>query len=73
MIEHCSNGYLAQPYETEDLARGIAWVLEDPERHQKLGARARQKVEQEFTLDIQARRYLSLFSELASASNSTAP
>jgi glycosyltransferase involved in cell wall biosynthesis len=73
MIEHCSNGYLAKPYETEDLARGIAWVLEDPERHQKLCARARQKVEQEFTLDIQARRYLSLFSELASASNSTAP
>jgi glycosyltransferase involved in cell wall biosynthesis len=34
MIEHCSNGYLAKPYETEDLARGIAWVLEDPERHE---------------------------------------
>ncbi|MEG4571938.1 glycosyltransferase family 4 protein [Microcoleus sp. N3A4] len=73
MIEHCSNGYLAKPYETEDLARGIAWVLEDPDRHQKLCARARQKVEQEFTLDIQANRYLSLFSELASASNSAAP
>ncbi|MEG4272926.1 MULTISPECIES: glycosyltransferase family 4 protein [unclassified Microcoleus] len=73
LIEHCSNGYLAKPYETEDLARGIAWVLEDPNRYQKLCARARQKVEQEFTLDIQARRYLSLFSELASASNSTAP
>ncbi|MEG4394193.1 glycosyltransferase family 4 protein [Microcoleus sp. BROC3] len=73
MIEHCSNGYLAKPYETEDLAKGIAWVLEDPQRHQKLCARARQKVEQEFTLDIQANRYLSLFSELATASNSTAP
>ncbi|MEG4943298.1 glycosyltransferase family 4 protein [Microcoleus sp. F4-D5] len=73
MIEHCSNGYLAKPYETEDLARGIAWVLEDPERHQKLCARARQKVEQEFTSDIQANRYLSLFSELATASNTTAP
>ncbi|MEG4495736.1 glycosyltransferase family 4 protein [Microcoleus sp. F10-C6] len=73
MIEHCSNGYLAKPYETEDLAKGIAWVLEDPERHQKLCARARQKVEQEFTSDIQANRYLSLFSELASASNSAAP
>jgi len=73
IVDPQQNGYLAKPYETEDLARGIAWVLEDPERHQKLCARARQKVEQEFTLDIQARRYLSLFSELASASNSTAP
>ncbi len=66
LIEHCSNGYLAKPYETEDLARGIAWVLENPDRHQQLCIRARQKVEQEFTLEIQARRYLSLFSELAS-------
>jgi len=73
IVDPQQNGYLAKPYETEDLARGIAWVLEDPERHQKLCARARQKVEQEFTLDIQARRYLSLFSELVSASNSTAP
>lgn len=72
LIEHCSNGYLAKPYETEDLATGIAWVLENRDRHQQLCARARQKVEQEFTSDIQARRYLSLFSELEGASNSTA-
>ncbi len=67
LIEHCSNGYLAKPYETEDLATGIAWVLENRDRHQQLCARARQKVEQEFTSDIQARRYLSLFSELEGA------
>jgi len=64
MIEHQQNGYLAQPFETEDLAQGIAWVLEDRERHQKLCDRAREKVEQEFTQDLQARRYLSLFKEL---------
>ncbi|MEG5042560.1 MULTISPECIES: glycosyltransferase family 4 protein [unclassified Microcoleus] len=66
MIEHCSNGYLAKPNETEDLAQGIAWVLENPNRHQKLCIRARQKVEQEFTLDIQANRYLSIFNEVMS-------
>ncbi len=64
MIEHQKNGYLAKPYKTEDLAQGIAWVLENKERHQKLGDRAREKAEQEFTLEIQARRYLSLFSEI---------
>jgi glycosyltransferase involved in cell wall biosynthesis len=72
LIEHCSNGYLAKPYETEDLATGIAWVLENRDRHQQLCTRARQKVEQEFTSEIQARRYLSVFSELASAANSAA-
>lgn len=64
MIEHQKNGYLAQPYKIEDLAQGIAWVLENKERHQKLSYRAREKAEQEFTLEIQASRYLSLFKSL---------
>ncbi len=65
MIEHGENGYLAQPYKVEDLAQGLAWVLENEERHQKLSHRAREKAEQEFALEIQARRYLSLFRELS--------
>jgi glycosyltransferase involved in cell wall biosynthesis len=64
MIEHQQNGYLATPLDVTDLAQGIVWVLEQPERYQKLCDRARQKVEQEFTLDIQARRYHALFSDL---------
>ncbi|MEA5573951.1 glycosyltransferase family 4 protein [Calothrix sp. UHCC 0171] len=64
MIEHEKNGYLAQPFEVEDLAQGIAWVLENKERHQKMCDRAREKVKQEFTLEIQASRYLSLFKEI---------
>jgi glycosyltransferase involved in cell wall biosynthesis len=64
MIEHQQNGYLAQPYQIEDLSRGIAWVLENDERKQKLSHYACQKAKQEFTLEIQANRYLSLFTEI---------
>ncbi|MBD2180974.1 glycosyltransferase family 4 protein [Aerosakkonema funiforme] len=64
IIEHQQNGYLAEPYQTEDLAKGIAWVLENPERHKKLSYRARAKAEQEFTQEIQAHRYTSLYSEI---------
>jgi len=64
MIEHQKNGYLAQAYKNEDLAQGITWVLENEERHQKLSHRAREKAQQEFTLEIQARRYLSIFTEI---------
>ena len=67
MIEHCSNGYLAKPYETEDLARGIAWVLEDPDRHEKLCHNARMKVEAKFTLEVQAREYQKLYEEVCQA------
>lgn len=68
IIEHQQNGYLAQPFEIEDLAQGIAWVLENQERHHKLSDRAREKAEQEFTQELQARRYLSLYTDILSRS-----
>ncbi len=64
MIKHEKNGYLAQPFSTEDLAQGIVWVIENDERHQKLSFCAREKAEQEFSLEIQAHKYLSLFNEI---------
>ncbi|BAY34693.1 putative glucosyltransferase [Nostoc carneum NIES-2107] len=64
MIEHQQNGYLAQPLEIESLARGIVWVLSDGDRLQQLRQRAREKVEQEFSQDLQAQRYSHLFSEM---------
>lgn len=67
IVEHQQNGYLARPFEIEDLAQGIAWVLEDKERHQKLCDRAREKAEQEFTLELQAPRYLSLYEDILSS------
>lgn len=69
MIEHHINGYLARPDEPEDLAQGIAWVLENSERHQKLSHSAREKAEREFTQDLQARRYMSLFTEILAKDN----
>ena len=64
LIDHQENGYLAEAYNIEELARGIAWVLENRDRHQKLCHQAREKVQTEFTREIQARRYLSLFTDM---------
>ena len=68
MIEHQQNGYLAQPFDSEELAQGMIWVLENKERQQKLGEYARAKVEREFTQEIQARRYESLYEKIKSES-----
>lgn len=65
LIEHQQTGYLAKPYEVEDLAQGIVWVLEDGERHRRLRERAREKAEQEFSEGLQAQRYGALFAKLA--------
>jgi len=69
IVDQQQNGYLAKPYETEDLARGIAWVLEDPDRHEKLCRSARLKVEEKFTLQVQARAYKNLYEEILQAAN----
>lgn len=61
MIDHQQNGYLSKPFDIDDLARGIVWVLEDEERLRNLGINSREKVEQNFTLEIQARKYLSIY------------
>lgn len=64
LIDHEQNGYLAQPFEPVDLARGIAWVLEDEERRKGLSQQARRKVELEFALERVAARHLALYRDL---------
>ncbi|MBV8882587.1 MAG: glycosyltransferase family 4 protein [Chroococcidiopsidaceae cyanobacterium CP_BM_RX_35] len=66
IVEHRQNGYLANPFEVDDLAQGIAWVLEDRERWQILSIAARKKAEREFALTIQADRYISLIDDILS-------
>ncbi len=68
LIGHQRNGYLAQPFEIEDLAQGIDWILRDPVRWQELSEFSRTKAEQEFTLELQASRYRELFHELVESS-----
>jgi len=64
MITHQHNGYLAQPFNTDDFAQGISWILEDGDRYQRLSHQARLKTEKEFSLELQAKRYLQLFEEI---------
>ncbi|OLP20476.1 glycosyl transferase [Leptolyngbya sp. 'hensonii'] len=64
IVDHQQNGYLARPFEVDDLAQGIAWVLEDKERHEKLCFHAREKAEKVFTLELQASRHRNLYREI---------
>jgi hypothetical protein len=42
--------------------------LEDEKRYQKLCDRTRDKIEQEFTLEIQASKYLKLYNDILESS-----
>ena len=64
LIEHRQSGYLAEPYDSADLAHGIAWVLADRDRHADLADRARRKVVNDFALATVTQRYLLLYGEV---------
>lgn len=61
MIEFQKNGYLAKPFEPEDFAKGIEWIVENEERHRKLCLNARAKVEKEFDLKNIVEKYSELY------------
>jgi glycosyltransferase involved in cell wall biosynthesis len=64
LIDHQQNGYLAKPYETDDLAYAISWVLEDYERRNKLAERAREKIIEQFAFEKIADRHMSLYRDI---------
>lgn len=62
IIDHQQTGYLAKPFDTQDLARGIAWVLSEG-NCENLGARARQRAVARFNSAAVASAYCQLYAE----------
>lgn len=66
LIEHHRTGYLAAPYDVNDLARGILWIL-DEERHAALAEAARQRATDAFDIELVTTRYLALYHTVLTA------
>ncbi len=64
MVTHKESGYIATPYDTKDLARGIAYILEDDARRQYMGQQARSTVEERYSSPVVAKQYIKLYEEL---------
>ena len=64
MIDHQMNGYLAKPFEPDDLADGIMWVLGSKNRCDALSQRARHTAVERFALKVVANRYLALYQSI---------
>jgi glycosyltransferase involved in cell wall biosynthesis len=61
-IDHYLNGYLAKPYDTDDLAAGILWALtKTTQAHRES---ARQKIETLFNQEVEASDYRALYERL---------
>jgi glycosyltransferase involved in cell wall biosynthesis len=61
IVEHGKTGYLAKPFDTDDLARGIQWVLDDAERRTMLSTQSRQAAVARFSYPVVAEQYLQVY------------
>ena len=63
VVDHKIDGYLAKPYESEDLAEGILWCLENNENN-RLGKAGREKVLKDYTFDVVCGKYKALYEKV---------
>lgn len=61
IVEHGETGYLAEPYSSEDLSKGIEWVLADEERHAKLSVQARVRAIRLWSYQVVIPQYLDVY------------
>lgn len=63
VVDHKRTGYLAKAYDNEDLANGILWCIENNKK-KELSINARQKVLDNYTLEIVSKQYKNLYESL---------
>jgi len=60
-VRHMDTGYLASYQDVSDLAHGLQLLLDDGDLRSRIGIRCREVAEKEYTLTLQARRFLDLY------------
>lgn len=63
LIDHKKTGYLAQPFEINDLTKGVEWILENPERLKIISSHAREHAVENFSMEPRSKQILSLYKE----------
>jgi len=63
IVDHKDTGYLADPYDPEDLAQGIDWVLEEPDRNKKLSKNGREAARDRFDISRVVEQYHNLYKQ----------
>jgi glycosyltransferase involved in cell wall biosynthesis len=64
MVRPGKTGYLAEPENAGDLKQGIITLLEDESLRQSIAGECRRVAETEYSLDLQAQRYVDVYTKL---------
>lgn len=67
VVDHQRTGWLASPFDTEDFAKGIEWVLSDGDRYSELRKSAREKAEKCFDASVVAKQYRRVYEKTISS------
>jgi len=63
VVAHRQTGYLAEAYSTDDLARGMSWVLEDEARRSTMGQAARRRAVECWNPSVIVAQYQAVFQQ----------
>ncbi len=73
VVEHGRTGFLAPPQDVKQLAAHIATLLKDPPRARVMGDAARQRIEEDLSIERAMARYSALYQELYRAKRPEEP
>ena len=65
MVDHLKNGYIAEYGSTEDLTKGISWIL-SYDNLSSLSLNAREKVINNYSYELVSKIYIDLYTKLVS-------
>ena len=63
MIEHMINGYIAEYMNSEDLFKGLLWIIKNNDKN-ILGMNGRKTVVDKFSPEIVASKYCNVYAEI---------
>lgn len=69
IVSHKKTGYLATAFDTQDLAKGVMWVIENSDRHE-LRQNARKHAEEHFSYPVVAQQYQIVYQHVLEANRS---
>lgn len=64
IVTHQVSGWLAKPFDVDDLAEGLLWVLADEDRRLSLSRAARAHAVASYAPEVVARKYLAVYAQV---------
>lgn len=64
IVEHKKTGYLAEPFETEDLYHGILYCIDN---HAELSRNSLRKAKMDFNAEVIVKKHIALYKKILHA------